>query len=317
MEQSDITLDRMRTFVRIAERRSLTAVARDFGIGQSTVTRHLHELENALGVPLFTRTTRRVTLTDEGARYYAHCLRILGLVEQASQEMRETKQAVSGTVRISCTGALGTLHVGRLVHAFQDRYPAIRIEFGLTDERIDLVREGVDIAIRLGPLNDSSMKLRPLGESHRLLVASPAWLKTNGRPRHPHDLAGLEGVRMSRVQGSERLHLHAPDGTHHTVAFRERLTVDHGLAAREAFLAGRGFGPAHRWLVEDCLTDGRLEVILPDYALAASPLSMLIAPERSGIARIRLCVDFLASGIASISGITRQGTVRAPKPRAS
>lgn len=305
MEQSDVTLDRMRTFMRIAERGSLTAVAREFGHGQSTITRHLHELEQALGVSLFTRTTRRVALTDEGLRYYEHCLKILCLVEHANQEMRETRQATVGTIRISCTAALGSLHISQLVFAFQDKHPGIRVEFNLTDERIDLVQEGVDIALRLGPLTDSTMKLRALGESHRVLVASPSWLATHGKPQVPEDLAGLEGIRLSRVQGSDRLVLHGPDGKRSTLPFRGRLTVDHGLAAREAFLASRGFGPAHRWLVEDCLADGQLERVLPDYELTSSPLSMLISPERASLHRVRLCVDFLAERIAKIPGIVR------------
>src|SRR5918911_1568240 len=135
MDRSDVTLERMRSFVRVAERGSLSAVARELGIGQSTVTRHLQELEESVGVPLLSRTTRRVTLTDEGSRYYANCVQILRLTEQAAD-----------------------------------------------DERIDLVREGVDIALRLAPLTDSSMKLRALGHSHRLLVAAPSYLARRGTP---------------------------------------------------------------------------------------------------------------------------------------
>ncbi|GBQ22248.1 LysR family transcriptional regulator [Gluconacetobacter sacchari] len=305
MEQSDVSLDRMRTFVRIAERGSLAAVARETGAGQSTITRHLRALEEALGASLLTRTTRRMALTEEGTRYYAHCLQILCLVEQASQEMRQTRQATAGTVRISCTAALGVLRVSRMIFAFQDRNPGIRVEFSLTDERVDLVREGVDIAIRLGPLTDSSMKLRALGDSERVLVASPDWLRRNGPPSRPEDLRDLEGVRLSRVQGSDRLVLESPRGKHHIVPFNGRLNVDHGLAAREAFLAGRGFGPAHRWLVEDGLRDGRLERVLPSYRLSPSPLSMLIAPERAGLTRVRLCAGFLGDAIATIPGIGR------------
>jgi len=295
----------MRSFVRIAERGTLAAVARETGMGQSTITRHLRDLEDALGVSLLTRTTRRTALTDEGTRYYAHCVRILSLVEQAGQEMRETRQAIAGTVRISCTGALGVLHVGRLIHKFQDRNPGIRVEFGLTDERIDLVREGVDIAIRLGPLSDCAMKLRPLGESGRVLVASPEWLRRHGPLRRPEDLRDREGIRLSRVHGSERLLLQDATGRHHVVPFQGRLSVDHGLALREAYLAGRGFGPAHRWLIEDCLRDGRLVPVLPGHTLEAVPLSMLIAPERTNLTRIRLCADLLADGIARIPGIGR------------
>jgi DNA-binding transcriptional LysR family regulator len=303
MDKSDVTLERMRTFVRVAERGSLSAVAREHGVGQSTITRHVRELEDAVGVPLLSRTTRRVTLTDEGSRYYANCVQILRLVDQASDEARGTRGAPAGTIRISCTAAFGVLHLSRLIFAFQDRYPDIGVDLSLTDERIDLVREGVDIAIRLGPLTDSSMKLRALGQSRRLLVAAPDYLAARGRPAVPQDLAGHEGVRMSNVAGSDALVLQGDDGERHAVSFGGRLRVDHGLAAREALVAGRGIAPAHRWLVDDLLGEGRLAAVLPDYSLPSVPLSMLIVPERAGIARVRLLVEFLAEQIAGTPGI--------------
>lgn len=306
MDKSDVTLERMRTFIRVVERGNLSAVARELDIGQSTVTRHVRELEAAVGVSLLSRTTRRVTVTEEGRRYYDHCLRILRLVEQAGDEARATRGAPSGTVRISCTAAFGLLHVGRLIFAFQDRYPDIGVDLSLTDERIDLVQEGVDIALRLGPLTDSSMKLRALGSCRRLLVAAPDYLATHGRPATPRDLANHEGIRMLNVAGSDTLSLRGPDGEHHAVPFGGRFRVDHGLAAREAFTAGRGIGPAHQWLVDDLLTSGQLETILPGYSLPAIPLSMLIVPGRANIARVRLLVDFLAEQIARISGIDQR-----------
>lgn len=305
MDRSDVTLERMRTFVRVAERGSLTAVARELGVGQSTVTRHLRELEEAVGAPLLSRTTRRVAVTEEGARYYAHCVQILRLVEQAADEARGARGAPAGTIRISCTAAFGVLHVSRLIFAFQDLYPDIGIDLGLTDERVDLVREGVDVALRLGPLADSSMKLRALGQSRRLLAASPDYLAARGRPAVPDDLSGHEGVRMSNVAGSETLVLRGPDGEHHAIPFRGRLRVDHGLAAREALIAGRGVAPAHRWLVDDLLAAGRLEAVLPDYAPPPVPLNMLIVPERAGVARVRLLVDFLAARIGEVPGIEK------------
>jgi len=299
----DVTLERMRSFVRVAERGSLSAVARELGIGQSTVTRHLRELETAVGVPLLSRTTRQVTLTEEGSRYYAHSVQILRMVEQAGDAVQATRRAPAGTVRISCTAAFGVRHLARLIFAFQDRHPEIGVDLSLTDQRIDLVREGVDIALRLGPLADSSMKLRALGRSHRLLVASPAYLAARGRPMLPEDLAGHEGIRMSNVAGSDRLVLHGPDETRHEVAFAGRLRVDHGLAARAAVAAGRGIAPAHRWLVDDLLDRGELEVLLPDYRLPTVPLSMLLVPERAGITRVRLLADFLVTQIGCVPGI--------------
>jgi len=305
MDRSDITLERMRTFVRVAERGNLSAVARELDVGQSTVTRHLRELEEAVGVPLLSRTTRRVTMTDEGSRYYANSVQILRLVEQAGDEARGTRGASAGTIRISCTAAFGVLHASRLIFAFQDRYPDIGIDLSLTDERVDLVREGVDIAIRLAPLTDSAMKLRALGQSRRLLVAAPAYLAVRGRPAVPRDLAGHESIRMSNVAGSDTLVLHGPRGERHAVPFAGRFRVDHGLAAREALVAGRGIAPSHRWLVDDLVAAGRLEVILPDYSPPSVPLSMLIVPERAGIARVRLLVDFLAAQISAIPGIEK------------
>lgn len=303
MDKPDITLERMRTFVRVAERGSLSAVARELGVGQSTITRHLQELEEAIGVPLLSRTTRRVTMTDEGSRYYVNSVQILRLVEQAGDEARGTRGAPAGSIRISCSAAIGVLHIGRLIFTFQDRYPDIGIDLSLTDERVDLVREGVDIALRLGPLTDSSMKLRSLGQSRRLLVAAPDYLAARGRPTIPQDLPGHEGIRMSNVAGSDILTLQGPDGVRHAVPFGGRFRVDHGLAVREALTAGRGIAPAHQWLIDDLLAAGRLEAILPDYALPAVPLSMLIVPERAGITRVRLLVDFLAEQIGGIPGI--------------
>jgi len=305
MDRSDITLERMRTFVRVAERGSLSAVARELGIGQSTVTRHLRELEEAVGVPLLSRTTRRVTMTDEGSRYYADSVQILRLVEQAGDEARGTRGAPAGTIRISCSAAIGVLHISRLIFAFQDRYPDIAVDLSLTDERVNLVREGVDIALRLGPLTDSSMKLRPLGQIRRLMVAAPDYLAARGTPSVPQDLSGHEGIRMSNVAGSEIIVLQGPGGERHAVPFGGRFRIDHGLAAREALVAGRGIAPAHRWLVDDLLAAGRLKAILPDYTLPSVPLSMLIVPERAGIARVRLLIDFLAEEIGRIPGIER------------
>ncbi len=305
MDKSDVTLERMRTFVRVAERGNLSAVARELGVGQSTVTRQLRELEQAVGVPLLSRTTRRVTMTAEGSRYYADSLQILRLVEQAGDEVRGTRGAAAGSIRISCTAGFGVLHLTRLIFAFQDRYPDIGIDLNLSDQRVDLVREGIDIAVRLAPLTDSSMKLRTLGHSRRLLVASPDYLAAHGRPSNPQDLSAHQGIRMSNVAGSETLAGQGPGGERSEVPFGGRFVVDHGLAVREALVAGRGIAPAHRWLVDDLLAAGRLEEILPDFTVPTMPLSMLIVPERAGIARVRLLIEFLIDQIGRLPGIER------------
>jgi DNA-binding transcriptional LysR family regulator len=303
MDNTGLSLDRMRTFVRVAERGNLSTVAKELGVGQSTVTRHLNELEDAVGVPLLSRTTRRVTLTDEGSRYYANCLQVLRLVEQATEEARNARRAAAGAVRLSCTAALGVMHITRLIFEFQDQHPDISVDLNLTDERIDLVREGVDVALRLGPLTDSSMKLHALGKSHRLMVGAPAYFSAHGRPEHPDDLSRYETVIMSNIAGSDQVTLSSRHGANVTVPVNGKLRVDHGLAAREALAAGRGIGPAHLWLVHDLLDNGRLEVVLEDYRPSPVPLSLLIVPERSAIARVRLLTDFLVAEISKLPGI--------------
>lgn len=304
MDRSDITLERMRTFVRVAERGNLSAVASELGMGQSTITRHLRELEEAVGAALLNRTTRRVAMTEDGSRYYAQCVQILRLVEQAGEEIRDNRDAPAGTIRISCTAALGVLHVTRLIFAFQTRYPDLHIDLSLTDERIDLVKEGVDIALRLGPLTDSSMKLRHLGESTRLIVAAPAYLAAHGRPERPEDLGTHNVIRMSNVAGSETLTFTGHDGRTHSATVSGDLRIDHGLAAREAFRAGRGIGSTHRWLVDDLLLSGDLTPLLSDYRLPTTPLNMLIVPDRVKVARVRLLIDYLVAEVAALPGIT-------------
>ena len=261
--------------------------------------------EETLGASLLNRTTRRVAMTEEGRRYYAQCVQILRLVEQAGEEIRDMRDSPYGAIRLSCTAALGVLHVTRLIFAFQALYPDIRIDLGLTDERIDLVKEGVDIALRLGPLADSSLKLHHLGDSTRLLVASPAYLAAHGRPRKPEELISHNAIRMANVAGSDTLVLTDTDGKIHSVPVKGDLRVDHGLAAREAFRAGRGIGPAHRWLVDDLLASDELEPLLPGYELSPTPFNMLIVPERAKVARVRRLIDYLVQQAARLPGITR------------
>ncbi len=304
MDKSEVSLDRMRTFIRVAERNNLSAVAREMRTGQSTVTRHIRELEAAVGTALLSRTTRRVVLTDEGRRYYASCLEILRLVDQAVDDLRYAEEATTGTVRLSCTAALGVLHVAPLIFEFQDKHPGIEVDLSLTDERIDLVGEGVDFSIRLGPLTNSTLKLRNVGVSERLLVASPSYLAENGWPTKPSQLSEHQTIRMSNVAGSDVLSLIDPSGEAATWPVGGKLRVDHGLAARQAFLAGRGIGPAHRWLVDDALADGRLCEVLHQHRLAPTALSMLIVPERAAIARVRLVAEFLMPRLRALPGIS-------------
>ncbi|MEO7681904.1 MAG: LysR family transcriptional regulator [Sphingomonas sp.] len=305
MDKSSITLERMRSFVRVAERGSFSAVAREHGVGQSTITRHIAELEGALNATLLNRTTRRVTLTTEGERYFDDASAILRLVDEAADGVRVASDRLSGRIRVSSTGALGVRHVAKALFAFQDRHPDVVIDLALSDVRIDLVREAVDIAIRLGPLADSTMQRKAVGYSHRVLVASRAYLDQHGRPQRPQDLLQHQTIRMSNVEGSETVALHGPSGDVVSTPVSGRFLVDHGLAAREAVMQGRGIASAHLWLVDDLIASGAIERVLPDYAPEPVPLSILIVPGRARIKRVRVLIDALSDVLAGLPGMQR------------
>ncbi|SDA33585.1 DNA-binding transcriptional regulator, LysR family [Methylobacterium sp. UNC378MF] len=305
MDRSDVTLERMRSFVRVAERGSLSAVAREHGVGQSTVSRHVAELEAALGVTLLNRTTRRITLTDEGRRYHAEARTILRLVDEATDGARSAGGDLTGTIRISCTAALGVRHVSRILFSIQDHHPQIVVDLSLSDARIDLVQEAVDVAIRLGPLVDSTMQCRTIGRSRRILAASHSYLAERGRPETPDDLASHSAIRMSNLVGGAMLSLRGRDGSAILAPFDGRLWVDHGLAAREALAQGRGIVAAHIWLIDDLLAAGTVEQILPDFTPEPVPLSLLVVPGRTRIRRVRMLIDALAASLATLPGLVQ------------
>lgn len=295
-------LELMRSFVRVVERGSVSAVAREAELGQATISRHLKELETLVGAELLQRTTRRIGLTEAGAQYYERAKTVLGLVEQTHEEIRAARAQPGGVLRLSCTSAFGVLHLCRLLFAFQDLHPGMRIDLGLTDERIDLVKDGADLVVRMGALNDSSLVARKLGHAERVLVASPAYLARHGTPRTPLDLMQQNGIRFAGLAGSGELRLTGRNGKVTAVPFAGDFQADHGLALREAFLAGRGIGPAHRWLVADLLKSKRLRIVLPDYRLDPVPFHILTVPGRSKLTRVRLLIDFLAKEVPKLPG---------------
>jgi DNA-binding transcriptional LysR family regulator len=295
----------MQTFVRLVERGSFSGVARELGTGQATISRRLQELESGLGATLLKRTTRRLSPTDVGAEYYGRAKSILTLFEEAQESVRASQTSARGQVRLTCTSAFGILFVCRMLFAFQNVHSQIRIDLGLSDERVDLIRADVDLAIRLGTLPDSSLLARKLGDLRRVLVASPEYLARHGVPRRPSDLSEHNGIRFAGIAGSEMLALTDSTGRKEDVSIAGNFQADHALAIREAYLAGCGLGPAHYWLVADLIEAKRLQIVLPEYRLTPVPLHLLMVPGRNRLARVRLLVEFIAREMATVPGLTR------------
>ncbi|MBB1424131.1 LysR family transcriptional regulator [Pseudoalteromonas sp. SG43-7] len=305
MNKKNLSLDRMRTFVRVAESGKFSKAAKELGIAQPSVTRHIAELEEELHSPLITRTTRSLTLTSEGKMFYDKCVDILNLVENLTQTVGKNS-STEGKIKVSCTVSLGVLYFCKIINKFQSMNPNTNIELSLTDERIDLVKDDVDIAIRLGPLSDSSLKLKVLGYSERLFVSSPSYLNDLGYSPKINDLAKLDCVLMKNIINSEKLSV-TNRGNDEVIYIKlsGNLKVDNGLAVKELVADGRGIAPVHNWLVNDYLLSNSLLEIVKDYSLPAVQLSLLYVPQKAELLRVRALIDFISEECLKIPGISK------------
>jgi len=284
-------LPALRTFARVVASGSLSAAARDMDLSLTVVSKRLAQLEKELGVRLLQRTTRRQVLTEEGEAFHAEVLRIMAAVEQAESVVSGRAQAIGGTIRITAPGELGRQWIAPALAAFQRVHPQVSVQLMVTDAVVDLLDAGVDVAIRYGSLEDSSLIARPLAPNFRVLCASAAYLKQFGMPRHPAELVhhrciliGEQRRAVWRFDGEERLSVQV------TAAF---ITNDGG-AAHTLALEGAGIARKSIWDVGDDLAQGRLVRVLPDFAISAAPLNALYPSQRHLAPRVRALVDFLS-----------------------
>jgi DNA-binding transcriptional LysR family regulator len=180
-------LQAIASFVRIVDRGSLTAAAADLGVSLPSMVRTLASLERELGVTLLNRTTRRIHLTDEGRQYLAHCRTILGQVQEAEATLHSRRTAPRGRLAVTASVLFGRRYVAPIVSEFVQRHPEVTAELLFLDRMVNLVEEGLDAAVRIGHLADSSLVAIPLGEVRRVVCASPAYLRSHGLPRRPQD----------------------------------------------------------------------------------------------------------------------------------
>jgi DNA-binding transcriptional LysR family regulator len=283
----------MAAFVQIADRGSLTAAAAALDTSLSSVVRTLAALEAALGVRLLNRTTRRIALTADGREYLERCRRILADLEEAEQALGTTGQDPSGLLRVTAPVLFGQLHVAPTVRGFLARHRRMQVELVLLDRVVSLVEEGIDVAVRTGPLADSSMVAVPVGQLRRVMVASPALLQTAGVPEHPRALEALPCVRFTALM---------PGATWHFVADGRALAVDvHGqfacnqaTACVDACVAGLGFGMFLSYQVRQPLAAQQLTQVLTAFAPPPLPVSLIFPHARLLSARVRAFVDFAA-----------------------
>jgi DNA-binding transcriptional LysR family regulator len=288
----------MATFVAIVEEGSLAAAARRLGRSAPAVTRILAGLEQRLGTRLIQRTTRRLAVTDAGQRFFQASQRLLaevGVVEQAAAG----EGVVRGRLRITAPSLFGRLHVAPIVNAFLAQFPDMQVELMLLDRVVDLVEEGIDVAVRIGRLPDSSLTVRRVGMVRRVLCASPRYLKQKGVPQAPRDLAGHDIVSFAGIGAPEAWRFRAA-ARGVTVAIKPRLTVNQADAAIAAVLDGHGVTLVLSYQIAELVRARRLTVLLEAFEPEPLPVQLVYQGHRLVAPSVRAFLD------AAVAGLTRR-----------
>lgn len=285
-------LQAMATFVRVVQAQSFSKAAATLAMPRSSVTTTIKNLEAHLGTPLLRRSTRSLSLTEAGARYFASCQAILADIAEAEHDMAATTQAPRGRVRVDMPGVIGrTLVVPRL-REFEARYPDIEVALGLSDRPADLVYEGIDCAIRSGPLADSTLVARPLGRLAWVTCASPAYLKQFGEP---DSVAALQGHRivnyLSNASGRPLDWRFRVDGEDIALALPGRYSVNETEAYLHCGLEGLGLIQLSEVAASIYLRSGRLREVLAQARCAPVPIS-IVYPQARATAAVRTFVDW-------------------------
>lgn len=283
----------MAVFVKVAEAGSLSAAARGLGLSLTSVSRQLAALEARLGMRLVIRTTRRLALTEAGRLYHDQARRILGEVEEAEQALTAHQSEPVGRLHVAAPTLIGRLKLAPLLPDFLARHSGLAVDLTLTDRPVDLVEDGVDLAIRIGRLPDSSLIVRRLGGIRMRVCAAPGYLARRGAPAVPEDLAGHDCVVFATAPGPVSWPFRTPAGSV-TVPVAARIRANDLDAAVAAALAGAGLVRAPSWQVADLVAAGRLKPVLIGYERPSTPVQALFLPSRLLSPKIRLFTDFLA-----------------------
>ena len=292
----DLTLA-MKSFVRVVETGSFSAVAREIGSTQPAVSKHIAWLEQHLGSRLMERTTRKLSLTQEALQYYQRAREILENIEDAERLVRRGRSEITGVLRIACSVGFGRFQVVPRLKSFLDSHPQLRIDLRMSDAVVDLLEEGIDVAIRIGELPDSGFIARRVGMTARAVVARPSYLVGRKLPRKPSDLAEHECVVYSGLATRNEWHFDGPGGGE-SVRVSGRFEVNSSEGVREAVLAGLGVGFSPVWLFADEMRANTLRVLLPNYRAVPLPIHGVSPSSRRFSAKIKALLDYLEAEYA-------------------
>jgi DNA-binding transcriptional LysR family regulator len=283
------------TFIRVVEAGSFTAVATERNTSQPTISRQVATLEEHLGCLLFQRTTRSLTLTDDGRVFYQHALRTLEAAAEAESAVGRRRGKPSGRLKLACSVVFGRLHIIPRLSQFMAFYPDIEIDLVMNDGFSDLVEEGIDLSIRIGAITDSNMIIRRIGTTRRAVVATPYYLARRGNPKTPLDLQQHDCIVYSRLVAGENWSFTGADGPI-VVPISGSFHVNSTEGVREAVLQGLGIGYVPVWhFVDREIETGKLSVLLNDYEVEPQLISAVYPSRRFLAPKVRVMIDFLAA----------------------
>jgi len=291
----------MTCFARAVETGSFSAAARDLGVGQPNVSRYVAALEDHLQTRLLHRSTRKLSLTPEGARYYADVRRILDAVDESESSFRDEVDP-SGLLRVACPTALAHAYVVPHVPAFLQRYPRLTLDLQINDRYVNLVDEGTELAIRIGHLEDSALRARRIGMFERVFVASKDYLAKRGIPNTPDDLRDHDCVIYTLLSSGATWRFRDAD-----IPVSGRLRVNSPEAVRESVTAGLGIGHGPEWLFEEGLRNGSLQLLLTGHAAPLVPVQIIYVANRLLPKRAIVFIDFIADMFSRIPAFNENG----------
>lgn len=287
----------MAVFRRVVEAKNFSAVARESNMSQSTVSKHIAALEERLGTKLLNRSTRSLKLTEAGQEYYHHCIRILNDFQEAEASVGKGKIKPTGTLRISSSAAFGRCYLLPHFAEFFTNYPDINIDLIFDDDYVDLVKQGVDLAIRIGPLADSTLIARKIGTSPRVVVASPGYLVKHGRPKKPADLSKHNCLCYTLQKTPDLWYFNSKQEGDESVRVTGRLKASSPDALCDATLQNLGIAILCEWYVREHISSGRLKVILQEYHPTAFDINA-VYPERKFMPqKVKRMIEFLAKKV--------------------
>lgn len=287
-------LNELAVFVRVVQAESFSAAARALGLTPSAVSKQISRLENRLGARLLNRTTRRLGMTEVGSAFFERAQRILSDLHEAEQAVTDMQGTARGLLRIDVPVGFGRMHIAPALPDFFARCPEVSLDMRMNDRFVDLLEEGVDMAVRIGDLQDSSLIAKRLAQNRRLVVGSPEYLERHGAPREPADLTQHNCVVYTYRQSRHDWRFTGPDGTEQQVRVSGNLETNNGEALHAAVLQGLGIALLPLWMVGRDLGAGRLVEVLSDFHAPDSAIYAIYPHARHLSPKVRCFVDFLA-----------------------